>query len=256
MEKDRYDLGVPSWVDLGTPDLPGARTFYGALFGWETPEGPAEAGGYTVCMRNGKAVAGLGPQMNPGPPAWMMYVNVDGADAAVGLVKANGGTVLADPFDVMTAGRMAVVADPQGAVLGIWEPREHAGAQLINEPDTYAWNELMTTDVNAAKTFYGAVFGWAAETEGEGASAYVIWKLHDQMIGGMTTKPDTVPAEAPPSWSTFFLVADADDAVARVAELGGSLVTGPVDVDGERLAVVRDPAGAVFNVFNFTGPEV
>ncbi len=118
MEYERYDDGVPSWVDLGSPDLAKAKEFYGGLFGWECPEGPAEAGGYSVCTLNGKTVAGLGPQMNPDfPPVWMTYVNVDDADNTAAKASAAGGTVFAGPMDVMDVGRMAVLADPLGAVL-------------------------------------------------------------------------------------------------------------------------------------------
>ena len=119
MEFERYEDGVPSWVDLGSTDLTKSREFYGALFGWNCPEGPPEAGGYTVCDLGGKTVAGLGPQMNPGmPPMWLTYVNVDSVDAAAAKVAAAGGTVFAPPMDVLDAGRLAVFADPLGAVIG------------------------------------------------------------------------------------------------------------------------------------------
>ena len=137
MEFERYDDGVPSWVDLGSTDLAKSREFYGGLFGWNCPEGPPEAGGYSVCDLGGKTVAGLGPQMNPAmPPVWMTYVNVDDADDTVAKVAANGGTVFMPPMDVMEAGRMAVFADPVGAVIGLWQPKQHTGAQVVNEPGT------------------------------------------------------------------------------------------------------------------------
>jgi predicted enzyme related to lactoylglutathione lyase len=152
---ERYDDGVPSWVDLGSTDLAKSREFYSGLFGWDCPEGPPEAGGYSVCTLRGKTVAGLGPQMNPDfPPMWLTYVNVDSADDAVAKVSANGGTVFMPPMDVMDAGRMAIFADPLGAVIGIWQPGAHLGAQLVNEPGTYCWSELITTDLDASKAFY------------------------------------------------------------------------------------------------------
>ena len=123
MEIERYDDGVPSWVDMGSPDLAEARAFYGGLLGWDCPEGPPEAGGYSVCELRGKTVAGLGPQMNPDfPAAWLTYVNVDSADDTIAKVKANGGAVFVEPMDVMDVGRMAIFADPAGAVLGLWQP--------------------------------------------------------------------------------------------------------------------------------------
>ena len=116
MEFDRYADGVPSWVDLSSPELAKSREFYSGIFGWNCPEGPPEAGGYSVCDLGGKTVAGLGPVMNPGmPPFWMTYVNVDSADDTASKVAANGGTVFMPPMDVMDAGRMTVFADPVGA---------------------------------------------------------------------------------------------------------------------------------------------
>ena len=123
MEIERYDDGVPSWVDMGSPDLAASKAFYGGLLGWECPEGPPEAGGYSVCELRGKTVAGLGPQMNPDfPAAWLTYVNVDSADDTIAKVKANGGAAFVEPMDVLDVGRMAVFADPAGAVLGLWQP--------------------------------------------------------------------------------------------------------------------------------------
>src|SRR5882724_3494088 len=130
MDIDKYEHGVPSWVDVSSPDLARTKQFYSALFGWEIPDGPPEAGGYSLAMVRGRTVAGVGPQMNPAvPPAWTTYVNVDSVDGTVKLVADNGGTVLMPPMDVMDAGRMAIFADPVGAVIGLWEPRNHTGAQ-------------------------------------------------------------------------------------------------------------------------------
>jgi predicted enzyme related to lactoylglutathione lyase len=251
MEFERYDNGVPSWVDMGSGDLAKAREFYGGLFGWNCPEGPPEAGGYTVCDLNGKTVAGLGPQMNPSaPPNWLTYVNVDSADETVAKVTENGGMVFMPPMDVMEAGRMSVFADPLGAVIGIWQPGQHLGAQVVNEPGTYCWSELVTTDLAAAKTFYGAVFGWDAEDQGPpgGPPAYTEWKLSGNSIGGMMLKPDQMPAEVPPYWGVYFAVADADASVAQAQELGGTVHMGPTDIEPGRFAMLADPVGAVFNV--------
>ncbi len=167
MEVERYENGVPSWVDMGSPDLAKAKQFYGALFGWNTPDGPPEAGGYSVCDLGGKTVAGLGPKMDPNmPTVWMTYVNVDSVDDTITKITANGGTVLAPAMDVMEAGRMAIFADPLGAVIGLWQPNQHTGAQLVNEPGTLCWNELITTDLDKSKGFYKAVFGWEANDQG------------------------------------------------------------------------------------------
>jgi len=256
MEIDRYDDGVPSWIDLGSPDLEAAKAFYGGLFGWDTPAGPPEAGGYSVCELGGKTVAGLGPKMNPDfPTVWMTYVNVDDAQATTAKVSANGGTVFVPPMQVMDVGHMAIFADPAGAVLGLWQPGTHMGAQLANEPGAFCWNELITTDLEGAKAFYRAVFGWDAEdtTTPEGAHGYTEWKLAGRTIGGMMAKTPEMPAEMPPNWGVYFAVADAEAAVAKVQQLGGSLLMGPTDIDPGRFAVMADTQGAVFNVIEMKG---
>jgi uncharacterized protein len=248
MRKDSYEHNVPSWIDLGSPDLPGARAFYGSLFGWDYEDGPPEAGGYTIAMKQGRSVAGLGPQMNPGPPAWMTYIDVADADATAGAVAANGGQVFMAPFDVMDVGRMGVFADPAGAVFGIWQAKTHPGAGLVNEPGTWTWNELVTTDVQGAIAFYGEVFGWGAETHGEGPSAYTEWKVGGSSMAGMMAKSDQIPAEVPPFWGVYFAVEDADRCVAEATGLGGSLMMAPMDIEPGRFAVLADPTGAVFSV--------
>ena len=146
-----YQHGVPSWVDLGTPDLTAATAFYSGLFGWQVQAGPPESGGYAIAELRGKPVAGLGPQMNPGPPFWATYVNVDSADEVIGRVADAGGQVIMPPMDVMDAGRMAILADPLGAVISVWQPANHAGAGLVNEPGTYGWSELITTDIGTVQ---------------------------------------------------------------------------------------------------------
>lgn len=250
MEIETYENGVPSWADFSSPDLPASRAFYGSLFGWDIAEGPPEAGGYSICALRGRPVAGLGPQMNPlAPPAWMTYVNVDDADEVSERVSAHGGTVIVPPMDVMDVGRMAVFSDPAGAVFGIWQAGTHRGAGIVNEPNTMCWNELVATDTDGAKAFYGAVFGWGAETHGGGdMGAYTEWKLGGRSVGGMMPKPEMLPAEAPPFWGVYFAVDDCDAAAERIKELGGSIVVGPMDIEPGRFAVAFDPQGGGFNV--------
>jgi predicted enzyme related to lactoylglutathione lyase len=251
MEFERYEDGVPSWVDLSSPDLAKSKEFYGGLFGWNCPEGPPEAGGYSVCDIGGKTVAGLGPQMNPDfPAAWMTYVNVDDADATVAKAKAAGAAVFVEPMDVMDVGRMGILADPLGAVFGLWQPKSHTGAQLANEPNTFCWNELITTDLDQSKAFYKAVFGWDAEDQGPpgGPPAYTEWKLAGRSVGGMMPKQPDMPAEMPPNWGVYFAVDDTDATVAKAQELGGACFMGPMDIEPGRMAVLADNVGAVFNV--------
>jgi hypothetical protein len=256
MEFDRYDDGVPSWVDLSSPDLAKSRQFYAGLFGWNCPEGPAEAGGYSVCDIGGKSVAGIGPQMNPDvPPMWLSYVNVDDAAATAAKVAPAGGTVLAGPMDVMDAGTMAVLADPLGAVIGLWQPNQHIGAQLANEANTYGWSELITTDLDTSKSFYGAVFGWGAADQGPpgGPPAYTEWKVGDRSVAGMMLKNDNMPADMPPNWGVYFSVADLDASMAKLKELGGAVFMGPMDIEPGRFAVVADNVGAVFSILQPKG---
>ena len=253
MEVERYEHGVPSWVDLGTPDIPKAIEFYSSLFGWQIEQGPPETGGYSMCLLRGKPVAGLGPQMNPGPPYWTTYVNVDSVDDVLGKAKAAGGNVLMDGMDVMDVGRMGIIQDPVGAVISLWEPKAHNGAAIVNEPNSYSWSELITTDVEASKQFYGEVFGWGSETHGEGSPMpYTEWKIGDRSVGGMMPKPPMMPAEVPPHWGVYFSVDGTEAAIDKVKSLGGQLIMGPMDVEPGKLAVVQDPQGAVFNVITLS----
>ena len=249
MEVDRYEHGVPSWVDLGTPDIPKAIEFYSGLFGWQIEQGPPEAGGYSMAMYKGKPAAGIGPQMNPGPPYWTTYVSVDSADQALARARDAGGKVLMEGMDVMDVGRMGIITDPVGAVISVWEPRAHIGAGIVNEPNAYSWSELVTTDTEASKQFYGAVFGWGSETHGEGGPmAYTEWKVGGRSVGGMMKKPPMMPAEVPPHWGVYFSVDGTEAAMDKVKELGGQVLMGPMDVEPGKIAVVQDPQGAVFNI--------
>ncbi|HZU79159.1 MAG TPA: VOC family protein [Acidimicrobiales bacterium] len=250
MEMTSYDDGVPSWVDFSSPDVDASVDFYTSLFGWTADEGAPETGGYRVCRIGDHQVAGIAPQMQPGmPPAWMTYVNMSDADAAAARIKDNGGQLFVEPMDVLDIGRMAVFADPVGAVLGIWQPGTHKGAGLVNEPGALCWNELLTTDVERSKTFYGAVFGWTATTsEGGPGGTYTEFKLADRPVAGMMPKPPMMPAEVPPAWGVYFAVDDCDAAVAQVEKLGGAQFVPPMDIEPGRFAVVSDPLGGVFNV--------
>lgn len=249
MEVESYEHGVPSWVDHMSDDPAAASAFYAGLFGWEVEAGPPEAGGYALARKAGHTVAGIGPKMGPGPTAWNTYVNVDSADDVAARVTANGGRVLAPPMDVMDAGRMAVFADPAGAVFGVWQPGSHKGATLVNEEGTFGWNELLTDDIDGSKAFYGAVFGWGSHTHQEGTpQAYTEWMVGERTVGGMMAKPPDLPPGVPSFWGVYFMVGDTDAAVARIQELGGSVRMPPMDIPQGRFAVVADPTGAVFNI--------
>jgi predicted enzyme related to lactoylglutathione lyase len=250
MELNSYEHGVPSWVDLGTSDVAAAEQFYGELFGWQIEQGPPEAGGYATAKLRGRRVAGVAPQQNPGPPTWSCHVNVDDADDIAAKVTAAGGTVLLPPMDVLTEGRFAMFADPQGAAFGVWQPGNHKGAEIVNEPGAFVWSELVTTDVERAKEFYAAVLGWEFETGGDGPDAYTEIKAGGRSVAGMMAKPSSMPAEAPPMWAVYFAVDDVDDTAMHVTKLGGQVLVEPQSMSAGRFAVVTDPQGASFGIFD------
>jgi predicted enzyme related to lactoylglutathione lyase len=251
-ERDGFDPGTPSWVDLSTPDPEGARRFYGELFGWDhTEPGPVEeTGGYAMFTSGGKLVAGVGPVMQEGSPAyWSTYFATDDADALTERVTSNGGTVIVAPMDVMEAGRMAIYSHPDAGMFGTWQAGEHKGAQLVNEPVSLAWNALMTRNQDSANTFLHAVFGLRAQTQDFGAGPYTILMLGDWGVGGVSDMPPGVPDEAPAFWAVSFAVEDADATVARAQELGGSVAMPLTDMAGVgRIASLIDPHGAVFGI--------
>jgi predicted enzyme related to lactoylglutathione lyase len=257
MEVTSYAPGTPSWVDLGTPDGAAGAAFYSGLFGWEINEGPPEAGGYRMCMFNGHAVAGMGPQMNPDmPPFWTTYVSVADADETTAAVEANGGQVLVPPMDVMDVGRMAIYMDPNGAAISAWQPRAHIGAGLVNEPGTLCWNELATRDTEVAATFYTAVFGWGTDVTDMGDFAYTSFTVNDNMVAGMMPMGEMFPPEVPSHWAVYFAVADCDASAAQVTELGGVVQSPPMDIPGVgRFAVCQDPQGAMFALMTMAPSE-
>lgn len=249
MDEAAYEPGTPCWVDLMTTDVGGAAGFYRELFGWDAVDQGAEFGGYRMCELRGKPVAGLGPAQQEGmPPAWLTYVAVQDADVATKAVTAAGGQVFAEPMEIPARGRMAVFADPSGAVFGVWEPRGFGGAELVNETGAFCWNELATRRTDTAGTFYHAVFGWEPDEQQMGEMRYTEWKLGGRSIGGMMTMDPAIPAGVPPYWSVYFAVENTDATVARTTELGGRVVMPATDIPPGRFAVLTDPQGATFNI--------
>jgi predicted enzyme related to lactoylglutathione lyase len=245
-----YANGTPSWVDLGSPDIDASAAFYGDLFGWTTTEpGPVEeTGGYRMFQKNGKTVAGLGPAQEGQPTVWTTYLAVDDADKTAELVKSSGGMVFVEPMDVMDAGRMAIFADPLGAVFGVWQAGEHTGAELVNEPGSLTWNELMTRDVEASKTFYQQVFGLEPTDfpMGDGPP-YTVFNVDGRGIAGALPMGDDFPAEMPSNWVTYFAVGDTDAAVKKAKSLGATVSREPFDIpDVGRIAVLVGPHGEMF----------
>jgi predicted enzyme related to lactoylglutathione lyase len=252
-EPTSYEPGTPCWIDLGTPDQDAAATFYGSLFGWsvEEDENAAQTGGYRVAMLREKAVGGVMKLMQEGqPPAWMTYVAVEDADATAARAREAGGTVHAEPMSVLDYGRMAVIADPTGAVFGIWQAGKNVGSGIVGEPGAFIWSEINTRDPEAAKAFYGDVFDWSFEDEEfEGAGTYTTVRVGGKSVGGLIDITDRVPAEIPAHWLVYFAVEDAAATVEQAKNSGGNVAVGPQDIAKVgRIAVLTDPWGAFFAV--------
>ena len=260
-ERTAFEPGVPCWVDTWQPDATTAAAFYAALMGWETAVGTpdAPAARYVMCRRDGRDVAaigeGAGAAPGAGAPTWTTYVHVARVDEAVARARAAGGQVVAGPADSLDGGRIAILRDPVGAVLGVWEPGAHGGAQLVNAPGAWSMSVLLTDDPDAAKPFYEATFGWNGDPFSIGDAEATLFRL-EGYVGGLPGQPvprDVIGVMAPAfgrpaGWVVGFWVDDADATAARAAELGGTVLAGPFDSPISRDAVIADPAGAVFTV--------
>jgi predicted enzyme related to lactoylglutathione lyase len=243
-ERTSYTPGTFCWTDLATSDADGAKRFYGELFGWDLEDQALpEGGAYTVASKDGKTVAALYPLQAEGqPPAWASYVTVESADDAAARAGELGAIVISEPFDVMDIGRMAVVQDPTGAVVCVWEARGTNGAALVNGPGALSLNQLNTSDPQKAREFYEGLFGWRFEEMQGGDQAY--WGIYngDAVNGGMMEQP-------PSMWLVYFGSESVDDDAERIGELGGQVVVPPAPVPGGRILVAQDPQGAMFALF-------
>lgn len=279
-ERDGYIEGVPCWVDTSQPDPDAAAQFYSGLFGWEIEDVmPPEADvKYFMGRIRGGDVAGIGGIMEGAPPmaTWNTYIWVDDADATAAKVRDAGGAVLSEPFDVMDAGRMAVFADPEGAVFSVWQAKSQKGAGVVNEAGSLNFNGLGTRDVDGAKKFYGAVFGWDTMSVGPGTEMWTMTAygdhleertpgLREQMkgMGGPEGFENVVASinpisddepDVPAHWSVTFATDDADATAAKAAELGGKVLMPPFDAPWVRMTLIADPGGATFIASQFV-PE-
>lgn len=252
-ERDSYPAGVPCWVTNLQRDVPRATRFYEVLFGWETESGPDDVAPYSLGRLRGRDVAGIGtlPE-GAGEPAWMTEIRTDDLEGTVARVREAGGTVLQDDVDFGPIGRLGVFGDPQGAVFCAWEGGDREGAQVVNEPGAWAMSTLLTSDVDEAAAFYGAVFGW--ETQSFGPATMF---RRPGYVGGEPSQPvprDVVavmipaPTGASAGWAVDFWVADTDEAVATAERMGGRVVQAAYDEPPFRHAVIADCGGAVLQV--------
>lgn len=255
MEVSKHTPGTFCWIELSTTDQNAAKQFYATLFGWtinDVPMGPDSY--YTMFQLNGKDVAAACEQQEEQisqsiPPNWLSYIAVENADDTAKAITAAGGSLMMEPFDVFDVGRMTVAQDPTGATFAIWQSGTHIGVRVKNEQNTMCWQELATSDVEAAKKFYSTVFGWDPKTQGVGTPAeYTEIYFGDQPMGGMM-KIKEEWGNMPPNWSVYYEVADCDACVAKAESLGGRICLPPTDIPQTgRFAVIQDPQGAVFNV--------
>lgn len=252
-ERTHYTPGTFSWTDLTTTDQDAAKAFYGELFGWEAFDAPVGDGVvYSMMSIGGKQVGAISPQQQAQaemgvPPTWNSYVTVESADASAARAAELGATVHAPPFDVLTSGRMAVIQDPQGAHILLWEPKDHPGAGLVNAHGALSWNELATPDVDASARFYGELFGWTTEAMDMGSVPYLTVATADGHTNG-GIRP-AMPPGSPPHWLVYFGTDDIDASAAAVERLGGTKLSDVIDIGVGKIAPVQDPQGAVFALY-------
>ncbi|WP_338899791.1 VOC family protein [Streptomyces sp. TG1A-60] len=248
MKLDRPVAGGPCWTELGTSDVEAAKRFYTEVFGWRPETDPRqEAGGYTVAHLGDAAVAALTPLYQESQPvAWNVSFAVSDADATARAVRAAGGQVVLGPMDVFDMGRFAVAFDPGGAAFQLWQARSFPGAGLFNAPGALGWVELLTRAPERAEAFYTTVFGWSVNADAH----YTQWGLDGADFGGMITMDDKFPPEVPSHWLPYFAVEDVDDTARIAVEAGGTILMEPTTVPaGPRIAVLRDPQGAMLGVY-------
>jgi predicted enzyme related to lactoylglutathione lyase len=238
------------WVDHGSPDVKAAARFYSQLFGWQAEDLGEQAGNYHMFRQAGKTVAATSPLMNENQPtAWTTYVATDNAKETAKKVTDAGGQVMVEPMEVMDQGTMAVFIDPTGAAISVWQPAAMKGADLINTPNSFSWNELHTRDMPKATQFYSKVFPWAVKSNPmPQGGEYVEFQVNGRSIAGGMPMGNEMPANVPPHWLVYFTVANTDDTVKRAQELGGKVMAPAMDIPQGRFAILVDPQGAAFGV--------
>lgn len=256
---DKYPHGLFSWADGQSTDIAKSKTFYTAVMGWTFEDLPVtETIAYTMFSFDGEQVAGMGPmqaeiQAQGVPSHWTSYVNVDDVDALAPKITELGGKIIMPAMDVMDSGRMLLLQDPTGATLGLWQPKQHKGAGLVNTPGAMTWNELTTTDMQAARDFYGGLFDWTFEKMPN--MEYYLIRNGKRANGGIMPTPEAAQG-MPPVWTVYFSVADIDQAVEKAKAAGGTVMGGIMDA-GEtgRFAIITDPTGMAAAFIQSKNPD-
>lgn len=249
--RDESPIGAPCWVDVLTSDPDRTKEFYGRLFGWTVEDPGEEYGGYFNFLKNGVRVAG--GMRNDGesgvPDLWSVYLATDDADATIERTVAAGGQVMVPAMDVMDLGRMAVVIDVGGAVIGMWQPGLHQGFGVMAEPGTPAWFELHTRAYDASVDFYSTVFGWKTQVASDEPDfRYTTLDSNGEQLAGVMDATAFLPDGVPAGWTVYFAVPDADAALSEIVALGGEVVVGAEDSPYGRLATAADATGALFKI--------
>jgi uncharacterized protein len=236
---------MPCWAELTVPDPDAARAFYAALLGWDYGISAADVGGYTVGLVGDRAAGGIGPLPDGGEVGWTLYFASEDVDATAATVSENGGTLLVGPEDVAELGRMVIAKDPAGATFGLWQAGTTIGAGVVNESGTLVWEDLRSTDPDAARSFYCALFGYTTAPIEMAGPKYTTFALphEDAPLGGIGPMFDQ---DGPSRWLLYFAVADIDAAVAAAQSNGGSVLKGDMTSPFGRMAALADPAGAAF----------
>ncbi|MEV8377731.1 VOC family protein [Kribbella sp. NPDC056861] len=242
-----WPTGTPTWVDLAADDAEAAAAFYGDLFGWHCE--PQSGREYWVCKLDGEDVGGIGPKQ-PGtehlPSRWTTYLATDQLDRTLEAVTAHQGAQLLQR-EVENHGRMAIAADPNGAIFGLWQAADHIGTERTTGPGKLVWSEALSGDFETARKFYTAVLGYRAEEIG-GYSRYAALYAADKPVVGTGELHPDFPAGTPPHWLPYFAVVDTDRTTAQVTSKGGKILGPPLETDFGRMAVLDDPQGARFAV--------
>jgi uncharacterized protein len=250
-----WPAGVPGWADITVTDLGPTQRFYGGLLGWQLSAGPPESDGYVMATVDGYVVAGIRVSDVPQPAAWCVYLATDDVAASVARAVDAGATVALGPVSVLSLGRMALLSDPTGALVGLWEAGDHTGWELTDAPGSFVWAEQMSHDPATARRFYTALFGYEQQDMSAPDFTYTSLSIGGAPaagIGGYGPGAGDVPA----AWTWYLAVQDADAIAPRVAELGGEVVSGPEDTPYGRMLLVRGPAGEVLALLQTADEDI